>query len=1013
MRQPVSRISFDRRRGFLGVHLQEGALFVDAAWNEGADIAFSQLRDAVIAGGIAGSAGRELLIAPQLDAGRLRNLIVSATSPDDALAPRPFYCGGLPVLWLADLPIDAQPIGDAFRAEVTEIGAAQLAAGTTWIDLLQDIAYEVYLRAHVATLDRLDDPFLDDPGLTTARGTFRKRVISEVRIRKADVPHQAAGSNVRLSVDGSYLSELNALYRVELDADTSRPGAPAAAVLWDPDAAATVARVVDSAARGARLIMVDSTDGFDAGVVRFEGPGVGPELYRVAKAPGLEGAAIQITRHRCDRAEVSLAAWQPIGAREDLDPDHFAATLAVPAPVQAGDILRSLPSALELNAATISEVKVITVAAFDADHEVVTLTVKPTARDEASPRALAIADWTALRPADLNTDGSYTLQLQAPPAVDKGDIVTALPPTLGTPSTGPWLVLSVVKAAAPVAATTDAKAAPAPVAPPPRPLRKITFGPAGLAQPLATLDLARKATLRAPVRPFDTTLTVDERFDWAVGMRVSILRKAVEGAAVSTTSVAAREDRTIVRIVHFPGGLVPGERRRPGDPTMPTMLVRLDQPLAYDHVAGDEEVVPERLIRVRRFAGHACRLPIDRIDPVRDGVASIANFASGLALPDGLSLHLTIERNEPKPRIARGDGWHFAARGDGFVETRLFAPVEEPPASEVPLARLRVNAHGYELVDLRPVPAALSPADELARIAVAAASLAGLLGYDPAAQLAREIAALAGYPRVQPDLMPRLRELAAAHRSRLYSSGPCRPWLERFARTVAAVPAGAEPTRPQLAAIAFALGGMTFALSVEHTAPHAAPPTPSPSPLPSSPTPAAPTATTTTPPATAPMPTIATPTSPANSSAPPTPRPASTTAPFPVVAVRPAPATSPPPVATTASGTTPPPTGPAAAPAKPAGTSPPPIAGATKIAAKLEPARPDARPSLLERADALLGSLEQELKAAASIAVTGIAVATEVGKAARGEARPADAKPGAPTPPAVKPDPKPAPGKKP
>ena len=242
MRQPVSRISFDRRRGFLGAYLQEGALFVDAVWNEAADIAWSQLRDAIIAAGITGSAGHELRIDPVIRDQRLVNLVVRGTG---ALPPRPFYGNGLPVLWPSDVLIDAQAIGDGFRAEAT--GPAAVPAGRTWIDLLQDVGYEIYLRARVETLDRLDDPDLDDPGLDATRGSFRKRVVGEVRIARARDHRPPLATNIQLSVDGSYRSDLNALYRVELDALTGTRSAPAASVLWDPDAAATVARVVDPA----------------------------------------------------------------------------------------------------------------------------------------------------------------------------------------------------------------------------------------------------------------------------------------------------------------------------------------------------------------------------------------------------------------------------------------------------------------------------------------------------------------------------------------------------------------------------------------------------------------------------------------------------------------------------------------------------------------------------------------------------------------------------------------------
>ncbi|HEX3762049.1 MAG TPA: hypothetical protein VHW23_25285 [Kofleriaceae bacterium] len=859
MRQPVSRISFDRRRGFLGAYLQEGALFVDAVWNEAADIARSQLRDAIVAAGIAGTAGRELRIDPVICDQRLVNLVVRGTG---APPPRPFYCDGLPVLWPADLPIDAQPIGDRFRAETT--GHVAVPAGRTWIDLLQELSYEIYLRARVETLDRLDDPDLDDPGLDATRGSFRKRVVGEIRIARAGEHRAPVATSIQLSVDGSYRSDLNALYRVELDALTGTRSAPAASVLWDPDAAATVARVLDTdtAPAGTRQILLDTTDGFDGGFVRFEGPGTGPELYRVTKAPGAETTAIQVTRHRCDRAELSLSAWQTSGAVDrQPPPGQFAITFVTPAPapVQAGDILTELPDALY---APWPEAKVVAVTAFDASRNAVTLVLARPAPDELSPRALSVADWAADGPATGNTDGTFTAVLIAPPAIETGDIVVSLPPGVGTPDTGPWVVLRVEPvvppplAAAPaprpaaptpvtassagrtrspsnaaalaaVAATTapapvttapaPVTTAPAPVttAPPPAPARRlvrVTFGPAGLARPLSRLDTARKATLHQPAHASDTTIVVGQRDDWQPGVRICIAPAA--GHAASPTATAPREERTIVRIVRI-------EPLTGNGPAL--MAVRLDQPLSYDHASGDD-AVPERVIRARRYAGHKCRLAIDRVDPARDGAAAIASFSSGLALPHGLSIHLTIEKAAGTPQLTRGDGWNFAARSDGFVETRLFAAVDDEPASEVPLALLTLSAHGHELIDLRPVPAGLAADEPLARIREAASALAGALGEDPALPVIKHAAALAGYPRVQPCLVRRLGELAHTHHSKLHGSAACRYWLERLREAVGAV-AGHEPTRRQLTAISCALDGLTFAFTSAQPPHRAAPST--------------------------------------------------------------------------------------------------------------------------------------------------------------------------------------------
>jgi hypothetical protein len=369
------------------------------------------------------------------------------------------------------------------------------------------------------------------------------------------------------------------------------------------------------------------------------------------------------------------------------------------------------------------------------------------------------------------------------------------------------------------AAAAVALAAPAVAAVPPpvvaKPVVRVTFGPAGLARPLSRLDTARAAALVTSAHPNDTTIVVERRDDWQPGTRISI---AASPTAPRGLTVAPREERSIVRIEPLPGAEHAAGTAR--------MAVRLDQPLSYDHASG-ARAVPLRLVRARRYAGHRCRQPIERVDPARDGAASIASFASGIALAHGLSLHLTIERATSGPRLNRGDGWNFAARSDGFVETRLFAAVDDEPASEVSLAQLTLSAHGYELIDLRPVPAGLAADEPLARIQAAAASLAAGLAGDPALPVLEHAASLAGYPRAQRRLLLRLGELVHAQGSRLQASAATRFWLERLREAVASV-GDHEPSRRQLTAISSALDGLAFAFTCPQPAQRAAPASPPP-----------------------------------------------------------------------------------------------------------------------------------------------------------------------------------------
>lgn len=826
MRQPVSRIAFDPRRGFLGLHLQEGAPFVDSAWNESADITWGLLRDAIVAADIAGTTGCELAIEPVFDdagpAGdsdltggppegarrRLRNLVVRGTTSDGSAPPRPFYCQGLPVRWCKDVQIDHQDIAAEFRAEATD-RAANPATGT-WIDLLEPGApYEIYVRARVETFDGIDDPFLDDPGLDAGPGTFRKRVVAEVRIRKASAPRRRPASNVRLSVDGAYRSDDNVLYRVELDSFTGSQAYPAASVLWDPDAAATVARVVCSAAEGDRLIQLDDTEGFASGFVRFEGPGIGPALYRVSKAAGQETTAICVTRHRCDRRERSLATWQQLGPCDGDPANRFHATFTVPGRVQKGDILSGLPHALGLDweAARVIEAPVRT-----PDPGAIKLLLVEAAAAEIGDHALVITDWQVIAPAIVVADGTFSALLVPSLAIERGDVITALPRTLGTPDIGSWVVLAV-----------------SPQVPVPGAPVTIAFGRAGLAQRLDTLDTARRVRLLAPARPFDTTVEVDDCAGWDAGMRIRIQRARDDDASASE----AAETRTVVRIERAPRvprrPLLAQARSRKKETVSPgRMLVRFDQPLSYDHPAEVTELVPERTIRARRFAGHDCRLDIESIDAAHGELASLSSFAVGTEIGAGLSLHLTIDRSEGGVHIERGQGWQFAARSDGFVETRMFASVDDEPACEAPLAQLIVDAEHYELIDLRPLPAAAALHEELARIEAAAIAIATQLGPVPAAQLLDEVAKLSRHPRIQRQLVRRLRELTRSHPPSLDASPACAAWLDRLRHAIDAVRAWesassrVEPTRREVAMIAFALGGLAFAASAERPAEPAA-----------------------------------------------------------------------------------------------------------------------------------------------------------------------------------------------
>lgn len=275
MRQPVSRNSFDRLHGYLGVYLQEGAPLVDAFWNEAIDVQWSLLRDAIRDAGLEGTAGIEFRIDP-VEGGR--GGFVACGGPGR------FYCGGLPVLWPSSRLIDvlgSQPHPVAQGREGPDAGRPDL----------------IYLEAWVGVVDSLDLPDLDDPGLGTERGTFRTIVRSRIH---AGHPREHC-SNLQLTVRGSYGDDRNALYRVELLAVHERDRC--ASLLWDSAAASTTALVAQRAAAHTTQVVLGNAQGFAPGnYVRFEGHGLAqshhgvPDLYRVT---GRTDQTITIERHDC------------------------------------------------------------------------------------------------------------------------------------------------------------------------------------------------------------------------------------------------------------------------------------------------------------------------------------------------------------------------------------------------------------------------------------------------------------------------------------------------------------------------------------------------------------------------------------------------------------------------------------------------------------------------------------------------------------------------------------------
>ncbi len=568
MKEPISRRSFDPRRDYLGVYLDEGAPFVDSTWNEAADIHTALLVALTEAAGVMGSRGRELSIEPVLNKhNELTNLVIHG-------GPGPFYCGGMPVLFPEDRLIDAQRLDRSWFVDDTP----RPASGSWLKALTLGDPYIIYVRAQTELVDDLDVPDLDDPGLEPERGSFRTAVVADIRLRRDEAP-QVERTNLRLTVEGAYTDEVNALYWVEL-MELARD-ASSASLLWDDANASVVALVTNRVKKGGTQIPLSRTEGFAPGnFVRFEGDGVEGTLYEVVST---DKSNITIARHECNLVPISLSSYQVAS-------------------------IRNLPHGR------------VEVAFFD----------------------------------DFGSKGPGA-------RINRGDVVTGL---LTSPDPTSASIIYLVENKDSIDNTS-----------------LFTLTPTGLGEPLDPwYDDHRATRLTHDAHAFKYCVETDKRAMWSEGMSVRFSKG-------DTGREQEAEDRTITRIAWHKH----------------TMTVRLDQPLSYPHKLG-ARVVPQRLIKARRYAGHVCRAAIAKIDPSHPGGLDLPG--EGVKLPCGLYLHLSLEPEDGKdvpPIVIPGDGWSFAVRANGWVETRVFASVESSPEGVVPLAKFQLEPDGsFLLEDCRP-----------------------------------------------------------------------------------------------------------------------------------------------------------------------------------------------------------------------------------------------------------------------------------------------------------------------
>lgn len=773
MKQPVSRNSFDQRRGYLGVYLQEGAPFVDASWNEAIDVQSSLLRGAIADSGLEGTAGIELRVEPETDLdGRLVNLKLRG-------GPRRFYCASLPILWPEDQLLFPNDPRCMTRKQSDDM--------QRW---LQKDQFGVYLKAWVETEDVLDRPDLDDPGIGLERGSFRKIVRSCVSLDAPDLATPAP-TNLLLTVQGSYVADLNALYRVEPIELTTSDQVTYASILWDPANAAVVAQVTDKAEQAATTVRLSNTAGFELNdYVRFEGPGIRGDLYQVTNC---DSNTITIEGHDCHQAPISLEKYyaaSPADSDGDvikLDILDDLSSTGVSAILKVGARVNKLPA--NLNATGTPCTWLVTAVSPSNSLAGLKMQVQP------GPHQKLLL---TLAKSDL---GSINL----------GSIVRDLPKPYYQ---GAWQVTdrndageSTVITATPCGSVTT----------------QVQLAPNGLVEELNPWHDDRAALLKVGAHSFDVCLEVEERTDWFAGMRIRIRADSETSPSANPEVVATQscsecapgndrvssfEDRTIAKIIHHGAD--------------DSMTVRLDQALTFDHCAGDI-VVPMRMIKARRYRGHECSVEIDRLDPsvCPDSVEHYGPYSleGGVALENGLMIRLSVESSledkDVEPSLIPGDAWTFAARCGGWVETRVFAPVERVPRGCVQLAK-RGGPGSTPVIDARPVPAAHAQRPWLDMIRASMEDIAPYLTTEPTT-LTDQFSALAGANRAQVGLLGAINGLQQSLSAAFSQDARCKGPLTQLSAAINAVPSNAStlecPRAIDLACIAVALERLAFAAS--------------------------------------------------------------------------------------------------------------------------------------------------------------------------------------------------------
>lgn len=368
--------------------------------------------------------------------------------------------------------------------------------------------------------------------------------------------------------------------------------------------------------------------------------------------------------------------------------------------------------------------------------------------------------------------------------------------------------------------------------------RRISLTLDGLAETLDPWDTALAVELEDQAHPFSYCVVVADHPDWTEGMRVQISATPPEEKVPGDKSPAgtksddepclpgqgriqSSESRTITKIVRCRRPIQGGQAKAKEE-TEAVMIVRLDEPLSYEHAIGCK-VTPARVIRAQRFAGYEYRVPIGSVSKCHEGGDGPCCLTDPPKLPSGLELFLTRPFTGDEATVVPGDGWRFAARGSGQVDRPVFAPVEPRHRCYTPLASFWQELDGDITLhqDLRPLPRGCQEDVCRSRIRHACLVIAQRLPKEEIGKVARDIHGALEQQRLVP-LLSRLKALCgkapdealdpAAHAARALPtaiqearSNPSAANLEAVAAAVtslsetirpAVTPAPPRPPRP-------------------------------------------------------------------------------------------------------------------------------------------------------------------------------------------------------------------------